>query len=196
MAEVATTGRLILREWLSDDEAHFYRLMNTAPVMRWLGGIQSREQWHAAYERIIGFQRDFGHTFWIVERKNDGGNLSGAMLGFCGLKRVNTPGTAMTGQHEIGWRLREEAWGHGYAKEAATSSLDLAFSYFAAPHVVALTVAGNSASWGLMERLGMSRAPELDFIDPRHGPMLNPAIVYRIEQDEWVSARAAQGAPP
>ena len=147
MAEVATTERLVLREWHSDDEAHFYAIMNTPAVMRWLGGVQTPKQWHAAFERIRGFQRDFGHTFWIIERKDDGGHLAGELLGFCGLKRVNAPGSGMTGQHEIGWRLREEAWGHGYAGEAASESLDLAFTRFAAPHVVALTVVGNVASW-------------------------------------------------
>lgn len=195
MDPVTTTDRLILRDWRPDDEARFFAVMNTPAVMRWLGGVQTPDQWHAAFERIGGFQRDFGHSFWIAERKDDGGHLSREMLGFCGLKRVNAGGTDMTGQHEIGWRLREEAWGHGYAREAATECLDLAFGRFAAPHVVALTVAGNSGSWGLMERLGMTRRADLDFDDPRYGPELNPTIVYRIDREEWTSARAAQGAP-
>lgn len=195
MAEIATTERLVLGEWRPDDEAPFYELMNRPTVMRWLGGVQSHEEWHAAFERLVAFQRDFGHTFWIAERKDDGGHLAGETIGFCGLKRVNAPGTTMTGQHEIGWRLREEAWGHGYAREAATVSFDLAFTRFAAPHVVALTDVGNRASWTLMERLGMIRAQELDFIDPRHGPELNPTIVYRIEREPWMSARVVQGAP-
>jgi RimJ/RimL family protein N-acetyltransferase len=195
MAEVARTDRLVLREWRPDDEESFYELMNRPTVMRWLGGVQTREEFHAAFGRIVGFQRDFGHTFWIVERKDDGGHLAGETIGFCGLKRVNAPGTEMTGRHEIGWRLREEAWGHGYASEAATESLLLAFTRFRAPHVVALTVTENRASWILMERLGMIRAAELDFIDPRHGPELNPTIVYRIEREAWMSARAAQSVP-
>jgi RimJ/RimL family protein N-acetyltransferase len=180
----ATTDRLTLRDWRDGDEARFYAIMNTPPVMRWLGGVQTPAQWHAAYERIAGFTANFGHTFWIVERR-----LDGEMLGFCGLKRVNAPGThRLTGQHEIGWRLREDAWGQGYAREAATASLDLAFTRFAAPHVVALTVAGNEASWTLMERLGMTRRPELDYDDPRFGPELNPTIVYRLERDQWPGA--------
>jgi len=61
------------------------------------------------------------------------------------------------------------------------ASLDLAFSRFAAPHVVALTVPGNVASRGLMERLGMIRREDLDFDDPRYGPELNPTIVYRVD---------------
>lgn len=185
MDPVTTTDRLILRDWRPDDEAHFYELMNTPAVMRWLGGVQTPAQWHAALERIGGFQRDFGHTFWIVERKPDGGHLSGEMLGFCGLKRSNAVGQPVFDMVEIGWRLREEAWGHGYAREAASECLDLAFTRFAATHVVALTVAGNTSSWRLMERLGMTRTPNLDFDDPRYGPELNPTIVYRIERAEW-----------
>jgi RimJ/RimL family protein N-acetyltransferase len=187
MAEtVAETARLRLREWGERDADRFYDVMNHEPVMRWLGGVQTREQWRENYARIAGFTRDFGHTFWIVERKADG-----EMLGFCGLKRVNAPGASCPGEHEIGWRLREEAWGQGIAKEAAIASLDLAFDRFLAPHVVALTVPGNRGSWGLMERLGMTRRGDLDFVDPRFGPELNPTIVYRIDAAEWPAARNA-----
>ena len=44
----------------------------------------------------------------------------------------------------------------GHAKEAATASLDLGFNRFGAEEIIALTVDGNAASWGLMRRLGMS----------------------------------------
>lgn len=182
---VTTTDRLILRQWGEGDEARFFAIMNTTPVMRFLGGVQSPEKWHAAYQRILGFQRDFGHTFWIAERRPDGGQLAGEMIGFCGLKRVNNETSTLLGQHEVGWRLREAAWGHGYALEAATASLDLAFGRFAAPHVVALTVDGNVDSRKLIDKLGMTRRPDLDFDDPRYGPQLNPTIVYRIDASEW-----------
>lgn len=185
MAEVvAETARLRLREWEDEDERRFYEVMNRPEVMRHLGGLQLPEQWRAAYQRIRGFQSDYGHTFWIVEERQ-----SGDVLGFCGIKRVNSPGTDMTGQHEIGWRLRPEAWGKGIAKEAAIASLDLAFGRFEAPHVVALTVPDNVASQGLMERLGMTRRPDLDFRDERFGDELNPSIVWRIEAEDWPAAR-------
>lgn len=187
----AETDRLILREWGEGDAESFYEVMNTPAVMRHLGGIQDRSVWEAAVSRIEGFQRDFGHTFWLLERKEDG-----ELLGFCGLKRVNAGGTDLTGQFEIGWRLRESAWGKGYAKEAAIASLDLAFGTFGAPHVVALTVDQNQESQGLMKRLGMKRRADLDFDDPRFGPELNPTIVYSIEAAEWPAARqAALNAP-
>jgi len=182
---VATTERLVLREWAEGDADAFYAAMNTPAVMRWLGGVQTPEQWRAAYDRLAGFTRDFGHTFWIVERKADR-----ELLGLCGLKRVNAPGAPNPGDFEIGWRLRQSAWGQGVAKEAAIATLDLAFARFAAPYVVALTVAGNCASWGLMERLGMKRRADLDYTDPRFGPELNPTIVYSIDAAGWPAARA------
>jgi RimJ/RimL family protein N-acetyltransferase len=191
MAEtIAETARLRLREWDDADELRFYQVMNREEIMRHLGGVQLPEEWRAAYQRVRGFQKDFGHTFWIIEDR-----ASHDILGFCGIKRVNTPGAeALTGEHEIGWRLRPEAWGKGIAKEAAIASLDLAFGRFSAPHVLAMTVEDNTASWGLMERLGMSRRPDLDFIDERFGPDLNPNIVYRIDATDWPKARAAAGA--
>ena len=181
----ATTERLVLRDWRDGDRAAFLRHLNSPAVMRWLGGVQDDATYAAAFDRLESYRRDFGHTFWIVERKADG-----EVLGFCGLKRVNAEGASCLGDMEVGWRLREDAWGQGYAKEAAIASLDLAFGRFAAPHVVALTVPGNRASWGLMEKLGMKRREDLDYTDPRFGPDLNPTIVYSIAAAEWTAARA------
>ena len=186
MAEiVAETERLRLRTWDSEDLDEFIRHTNTEAVMRWLGGVRSRDWHEAAFGRIGLYQREHGHTFWIVERKSDE-----ALLGFCGLKRVNSEGAPYPGDFEIGWRLREDAWGQGYAKEAAIESLDLAFGRFGAPHVVALTVNQNEASQGLMKRLGMTRRPDLDFASSDVPAELNPVIVYRIEAGDWPSARA------
>ena len=189
MAEiVAETERLRLRTWDGEDEFRFYDVMNTPAVMRWLGGLQPREEWSAGYQRLRAYERDFGFTFWIVERSSDD-----AILGFCGLKRVNAPGAEFPGDIEIGWRLREDAWGKGYAKEAAIASLDLAFDRFGAPRVVAVTSAQNGPSQGLMIRLGMERREDLDFVDERFAAdsEVNPQIVFRIDAIDWPSARAA-----
>jgi RimJ/RimL family protein N-acetyltransferase len=194
MAEVvAETERLRLRTWDAEDEQRFFDIMNKERVMRWLGGRQTTQEWRAAFQRLSDYQRDFGHTFWIVESKSDG-----EILGFCGLKRINAPGAGdITGEFEIGWRLREEAWGQGFAKEAAIASLDLAFDRFGAPHVIALTVPGNEASQGLMKRLGMKRREDLDYVDTRfeHPGDLNPSIVYRINAADWQRARTAATSP-
>ncbi len=177
---ILETERLRLRNWRDEDIEPFMEYLNTPKVTRWLGGVQTLEKFLEAVERIRGYDRDFGHTFWIVERKSDN-----ALLGFCGLKRVNAPQPKLTGAFEIGWRLREDVWGQGYAKEAATATMDAAFTRHKAPFVVALTVPGNEPSLGLMKRLGMTHRPELDFHDPNYGEDLNPTVVYRIEAKDW-----------
>ena len=173
------TERLLLRNWTEADIEPFARHTNTPAVMRWLGGVQTEAQLEDAIRnRMMRWQEERGFTFWAVERKRDG-----ELLGFCGIKIADTAGSPIEGEYEVGWRLREDAWGQGYAREAAQASLDFAFDRLAAPRVVALTVAGNFASWGLMERLGMTRRPECDYDDPRF-PDLNPTIVYDIRPGE------------
>ena len=175
------TECLRLRGWREEDKEPFFLHTNTDNVMRWLGGVKTRAFLDAAVDKFIGWEAERGFTFWAVERKEDG-----ALLGFCGLKRADDPQSAIVGEIEIGWRLREDAWGQGYAKEAAAASLDFAFDRLGAQRVVALTVDGNAASWGLMKRLGMTRRPELDYTGPEWAE--GTVIVYLIERDEWTRA--------
>jgi len=173
------TERLLLRDWTEADIAPFIRHTNTPAVMRWLGGVQPEaEAEKAIRDRLMRWQAERGFTFWAVERKADG-----ELLGFCGLKVADQAGAPVEGVHEVGWRLREDAWGKGYAKEAAIASLAYAFEVLGAPRVVALTCIQNEGSWGLMERLGMTRRPEDDYDDARF-PELNPIIIYDIRPGE------------
>jgi RimJ/RimL family protein N-acetyltransferase len=189
VSAVAITERLRLVNWTEARRAEFVRVTNTPAVMRWLGGVNDAEQMAAAMARLDGYQRDHGFTFWAVDRRSDD-----ALLGFCGLKRANAPGAEpLHGQVEVGWRLREDAWGQGYAKEAAIASLDLAFGRFEAPHVIALTALGNLPSQGLMMRLGMRKMPEFDYVDARfpEDDAPNPQVVFCIDREDWPAARAA-----
>ncbi len=187
MAECPTapirTARLTLRSWTDADIDPFIRHLNTPDVMQWLGGVQPEAALREGIARWRACEAEHGHTFWVVERQADG-----ELLGFCGLKRVNAEGATNAGDMEIGWRLRADAWGHGYAREAAEASLDAAFATFGASHVVAITCRQNAASWGLMLRLGMRRAPDLDFIDIRMpSDIANNTIVYRIDRGDWTA---------
>ena len=173
------TERLTLREWDEEDVGPFVRHTNTLNVMRWLGGVLPPEELaQVVRDRLMRWQEERGFTFWAVERTVDG-----ELLGFCGLKIADAAGSPIEGVHEAGWRLREDAWGQGYAREAAIASLDFAFDRLGADRVVAITFAGNEPSWRLMERLGMTRRPECGYDDERF-PALNPTIVYDIRPGE------------
>lgn len=183
MAEVVIEcERLCLRDWRDCDWAPFWASTNTPSVMCWLGGVCDEARRKAAEARIMSYQRDYGHTLWVAERREDG-----AILGFCGLKRCNQQGGPI-GMMEVGWRLREDAWGRGYAREAAIAALDEAFNRFGAEEVVALTAQGNAPSWGLMLRLGMRRREELDFANDDFDAESGVIIVHSISRSEWESA--------
>ncbi len=177
------TERLLLRDWREEDWAPFFESTNTEAGMRWLGGVLDAEGLARQRERLESYTAQYGHTFWVVERKHNG-----ALLGFCGLKHSNQPGGPQ-GDFEIGWRLRQEAWGQGFAREAALASLDYAFAALDAPHVLALTVMGNTPSWGLMERLGMTRRPNLDFDSAEFDPQTGRIIVYAMTRQAWTARR-------
>jgi RimJ/RimL family protein N-acetyltransferase len=175
---VIETERLVLRPWRDEDFETFVRLTNTPAVMRWLGGVKDPA---LLVDRLKIFQRwqeDCGFTFWLVERKADG-----EMLGFCGLKIADDPGSPVKGEIEAGWRFREDSWGQGYAREAAVATLDFAFRELGAERVIALTVDGNAPSWGLMLRLGMTRRPELDYEGPDWAE--GTVIVHSIGKEAW-----------
>ena len=155
------TERLTLRNWRAEDRAPFKALCNSPEVMACLGGIASDEQIDAGIGRIQACAEANGFCFWAMERRADS-----AFLGFCGLKIALEPGLPVEGEIEIGWRLRHDAWGQGYAREAALASLRWAWANLPAPRVIAMTVAANRRSWGLMERIGMTRRTELDFGHP------------------------------
>src|SRR3546814_17049402 len=67
---------------------------------------------------------------------------------------------------EIGWRVRSDAWGAGYAREAAEASIAWGWANLACDAIHAITTVANVRSRGLMERLGMKRLPDLDFDHP------------------------------
>ena len=181
MAEtIAETQRLILRTWDEADIAPFMAGLNTPAVMQWLGGVGDAALYRRMYERMTACQSAHGHCFWIVERKSDA-----EMLGFCGIFRTDRPGTPVDGCTEIGWRLREDVWGMGYAREAAEASLTYGFGVLELERVVAFTVRQNAPSWGLMQKIGMIRARDLDHLLDGHGDALKDQIVYKIDRGDW-----------
>ncbi len=172
------TDRLILRGWRDSDIEPFHAMCNDPEVMRYLGPPMSREVAEESAARQNGFLASHGYCFWAVERK-----AGGAFLGFCGIK-PGPAGTPIADQMEIGWRLARDAWGQGYAREAAEASIVWAWANTGTPEIAAMTNIGNVRSWGLMERLGMIRDHASDFDHPAvaEGDPLRPHILYRIKR--------------
>jgi RimJ/RimL family protein N-acetyltransferase len=175
------TGRLVLRAWSDHDRAPFAEMGADPAVMEHLDGVVDRATSDAIIDRLIAADKAGGQTFWAIERKEDA-----ALLGFCGLRRGGHADTPVPDVLEIGWRLARHAWGQGYAREAAAASLAWGWANRADAMIAAWTVPANTASWGLMLRLGMTHRPELDFDHPRFAPghPLCRHLVYTIARPQ------------
>ncbi|MGH9875690.1 MAG: GNAT family N-acetyltransferase [Pyrinomonadaceae bacterium] len=147
MVEVTLeTERLILRMWREADDFEAYAQLCADPeVMRYLGGkvFDRTEAWrHMA--SMIGHWYLRGYGIWAVEEKD-----SGRFVGRIGcMNPAGWPG------FEVGWTLKREFWGKGYATEGGRRALEYAFKELDKPHVISLINAENQASIRVAERLG------------------------------------------
>jgi ribosomal-protein-alanine N-acetyltransferase len=169
------TPRLILRQW-TDEDVEPWADMNADPrVMEFFPGTMPRER---SYEQAAALRADLeanGYGWFVMERKD--------MPGFAGIAALDDIRHDMPFRplREIGWRLPVHAWGNGYATEAASALLRVAFEDLRWPEVIAMTAAINVRSRRVMEKLGMTHDPREDFDHPRvpEGLAIKRHVLYR-----------------
>ncbi|WP_424532285.1 GNAT family N-acetyltransferase [Sphaerisporangium viridialbum] len=181
------TERLVLRPWREDDLAPFAEMNADPEVMEHFPATLSRGESDAMVGRITAGLEEHGFGLWAVEVRE-----SGLFAGFTGLvwQRFEAHFTPAV---EVGWRLAREAWGHGYATEAATAALDHGFGTAGLAEVVSMTVPANVRSQAVMRRLGMTRDPRDDFEHPGPpaGSPLRPHVLYRLSAAAWRARRGS-----
>jgi RimJ/RimL family protein N-acetyltransferase len=176
------TERLLLREWRDSDRAPYAALNADPEVVEHLGGALDRAASDAMIERIVARWAADGHGLWAVERLDDG-----TFIGFVGLAAPAFE-ASFTPCIEVGWRLAREAWGHGFATEAAREALRFGFETLGLDEIVSFTVPANGRSRAVMERLGMIRDPADDFDHPNRPPgdPLRRHVLYRLSRERWL----------
>ena len=179
---ILETERLIARTIIESDAALQDRVLNTPTVMKHLGGVKELHEIEAKHARNMALYASEGFSFLMLIEK-----ATGELVGHCGIKRVDNPAAPNPGDHEVGWLIREDRWRRGYAHEAMVAVLDWAFGRVDAPHIVAITNQTNIASWKLMEKLGMQRRKDLDFVDPAFGGEDDPLIQYSLTREQWAA---------
>lgn len=135
------------------------------------------EQW---VERNLSHQARHGYGLYSVILRS-----GGRLIGDCGLERMELAGESIV---ELGYDIRRDCWGWGYATEAATAVRDEAVARLGITRLVSLIRAGNVASRRVAEKIGMR--PVMEIL--RHG---HPYAVYELRHGDTQEDRTTSPPP-
>jgi RimJ/RimL family protein N-acetyltransferase len=164
---VVETARLRLHSLSARWDVDLYRLFHEPEVADWLflTGPPTRAQLEARtkiHEQIWA-ERGYG-MFAVVEK------ASGRFVA-----RVGAMTTLETGRIEIAWSTTRDAWGKGYASEAARAAIDFTFANSTLSSLDCYLRPDNTASRRVAEKVGFSYEDTRFLYD-------RPLRYYRIER--------------
>ncbi len=181
------TDRLLLRAFTPDDGDRLVALDADPKVVQFVTGGAPTPRDEVVDDILPAFLRyqgsGTGYGFWAAEEK-----ATGAFLGWFHLR---PHGGDAPDEPELGYRLRREAWGKGYATEGSLALIDRAFGELGARRVYAETMAVHTASRRVMEKAGM----ELVRAFHAEWPVRIPGdeegdVEYAITREAWLARRA------
>jgi len=145
---ILETSRLLLRELVPQDADALEKVLGDPVTMRYYPAAFDRstvEDWIA--RNINRYQRD-GYSLWAMLLKS-----SGELIGDCGCAMQEVEGQ---NEIEIGYHVRRDLWGNGYATEAARACMEQAFHKLGAERVISMIRPENQPSRRVAEKNGMS----------------------------------------
>ena len=126
-------------------------LLGAPDVMRFYPSPKTRDEATAWIQWNQSNYAEHGYGLWVIE------TLDGGFVGDCGLTWQLVNDSPML---EVGYHVRAELQGHGYATEAAAACRDFAAAHTAAAELVAIIHPDNRASERVAEKIGMRRVAD------------------------------------
>jgi len=184
---------MTLRRLTPADTENLVALDSDPDVMRFLGNGQPTPRLvieHGTLPRMLGcYERFGGLGYWAAESNRDGE--------FLGWFELRPRGTGPFDDVELGYRLRSEYWGHGYATEGAAAVISKGFRSFGVRRVFATTMAVHTPSRRVLEKCGMrwlrtyhDDAP-VEIPGAEHGD-----VEYELFHEEWQRAQPPRHRKP
>jgi RimJ/RimL family protein N-acetyltransferase len=174
------TERLIIRRMDEADCDDFLAYQRHPDVMRYQYyepatlEIATRFLQKQATVDVDMFHDTGGRIALAVHHKADD-----KMIGEVGIEVVPTEN-----QGKLGWSFHPDYHGYGYATEAGLALLEYGFSVFSLHRLTTWCDTRNTASWRLMERLGMRREGH-QLQSTLQGDRWCDTYTYAILYDEW-----------
>lgn len=144
----APTPRLAFRPMTTGDLDDMAALLGDPDVMRYYPRPKNRDEALAWIDWNQRLYRQEGFGLWLVTLRS-----TGEFVGDCGLTPQEIEGTT---DIEIGYHLRTDAQGHGYATEAATACRDLARDILDIKRLIAIIHPDNIPSQRVAEKTGLA----------------------------------------
>lgn len=143
------SARLGFREWAPEDLGLARALWGDPAVTALIDarGRLSEDDVRRRLLEEIELADTYGVQYWPMFDL-----VTGAHVGCCGLH----PKNAEAGVHELGFHLRREAWGSGYASEAARAVVRYAFDVLDSQELFAGHHPDNAASRRVLAKLGFT----------------------------------------
>jgi RimJ/RimL family protein N-acetyltransferase len=142
------TDRLRLRPLREDDLDAFHAVVGDPHSMRFYLKPFTREMAREWIERVLlRYERD-GVGLLAVEEK-----ATGELIGDCGPMLMEVDGEHLP---ELGWHIRADRQGIGFATEAGAACRDRAWDALDADRLISLVRPANVASWSVARRLGFT----------------------------------------
>lgn len=151
--DVILTERLRLRPFTPDDASALFEVFRLPEVARWSGRGTPMTDVSEAYERIEMMRQRAGDhpgTGIFAAERLDTGEVIGQSL----LVPLPASKGVERDDFEVGWHLHPDAWGQGFATEAATALLARGFAA-GMTEVHAVTALDNVRSQAVCRRLAM-----------------------------------------
>jgi [ribosomal protein S5]-alanine N-acetyltransferase len=172
---IISTERLGLRRWVDSDVEPFVRMNQDTEVMRYFPRPNTAVETIAFITRINTFFDEYGYGLFALELK-----ATGEFIGYTGFAKPRFE-SWFTPCVEIGWRLKRDAWGQGYAMEAAKACLDYGFKELGLDRVYSFTALSNTPSERVMQKIGMERVGEFDHPMIEAGHPLQRHVLYVLD---------------
>ena len=174
---IIETHRLILRCPTDEDLLEFSLINSDPEVMRYFPSTVDKQDTMKMIRNEQETYRQEGYCLFACVLKN-----RGKFIGFVGLHKVGFDAHFVPAV-EISWRLAKEHWNQGYATEAASVIIDWGFTEIGLREIVSFTTQQNKASMRVMEKCGLIRNPNDDFLHPKlkKTDPLAPHILFRIK---------------
>jgi len=171
-AYLLKTARLGMRRWKDSDLEVFVAMNRDPEVMEFFPRIWTAEESAAMVAKAEAFLEQNGYGPYAVDDL-----ASGEFIGYVGLLRPSFDAW-FTPCVEIGWRLRREAWGLGYATEAAKECLRFGFDELGLERIYSFTAVPNVRSVRVMEKIGMRFVGEFEHPRVDEGSWLRRHVLY------------------